>query len=299
MESVWDILWLNLVSDLLFTVLLAGLLMLAAGLFLKRQRRKVFRFFDLGPHNPRLNIFVSRVEVRRGGTEGTDGLLARGYEGPALVQPEYEGAQAVGRLVQDPLLEVLPNPVRRLLARYSDLLADVEVEIEVSPDDEERAREVLLDGPDAVVLLGSDVYNRLVRRAYESPRSFVRLVVEEGDAAGEPFRASNDDHAEPTFAVEVEQGRWDVIPARGRNEGPRDIGTVQRITLKSGRRLVMCAGISATATYRSCRYLMEKWQELHEDYGDKDFLVVLAMEGRSPGELESAPISRLRGYSQP
>jgi hypothetical protein len=275
----WESVGTSLVASLLYTVFLALAVVAVSAVLLSKQRKRLFGVLSLDPRTPVLRVFVSRLDVLSGGSQGTDGPLATGFVGPALMQLEYGGGRDICRLLEEPFLDVLPDVVRRLLEGRGRYLADVAVHIDVSPPNEAR-RVPQERGSDAVVLVGSDVYSSVVRDVYRQECSFVKLVSE---ATGATFDASRADHGDPTFAIRTDR-KWQVIEARSTG---RELGTIQRVTLPSGRRVLMCAGISASATRGSAEYFSRHWSSLDKQFGAEDFLVVLSFIGQ---EADSAAV---------
>lgn len=257
----------GVIANLVYTLMVAGAALCVTLLVLGRTRRRLFDLLCISDDAPRVQIFVSRLDVRRGGSIGTDGRLAVGFVGPALMQLEYAGALSIAQLLREPFIEALPPFVQRVVVRQVGHLSEVPVSIEVSPDSSSY-RALLEHGTDTVLLLGSDVYSHAVREIYASPVSFICFVSEE---LGCQHNAADPSHGVPTFAVR-EEGRWRPIPAQSMG---RELGTIQRVTLKSGRRVVMCAGVSSSTTCGAAHYLCKNWSRLRVRFGDDDFLVVL------------------------
>ena len=268
----WEDVWTNVFASALYTAILALGIVCISALLLRKQRKRLFRVLSLDDRAPVLRIFVSRLDVLPAGSQGTDGRLAVGFVGPALMQLEYQGGREVCRLLEEPFLDILPDAARRLLEGRGRYLADVDVHIDVSPA-RDGGQTLLENGRDSIVLLGTDVYSPVVRDIYRQSTSFVKVVSE---ATGEDFDASSPDDGDPTFAVRLD-GKWHSL--EGRAAG-REVGTIQRVTLASGRRVLMCAGLSASTTSGSARHFAKHWKALDEQFGDDDFLVVLAFTGQ-------------------
>jgi len=266
----------GMVTNFLYTLLIALALLLMAGAIVRRDRQRLFTLVGLGSQTSTVRIFTSRVDVLKSGSQGTDGRTAVGFIGPALVHPEYSAGLAVETLIRHSHLDALPGFLRKLLQRQSSYLRDIEVVIDVSPGGDSY-RPLLENGSDSVILIGSDVYSHAVRHAYEQSSSFLRFVCE---ATGEKFNASRTDHGDPTFAVATD-GEWQIVPARALG---REIGTVQRVTMPSGRRLLMLAGLSSASTRDAVLYFCNHWRQLYRRHGDADFLIVVAFNGQQPDD---------------
>jgi hypothetical protein len=286
----WGDVGTNLVASLLYTALLALGVIGVSAFLLSKQRKQLFGVLTLDARAPVLRIYLSRLDVLSGGSQGTDGRLATGFVGPALMQLEYQGGREICRLLEEPFLEVLPDVIRRTLEGRGRYLADVDVHIDVSPPPEGR-RPPQERGTDAVVLLGSDVYSPVVRDVYRQNCSFIKLVSERTQ---EDFDASRGDHGDPTFAIRMDR-KWHKIEARSAG---RELGTIQRVTLPSGRRVLMCAGLSASATRGSAEYFARHWSVLDEQFDTDDFLVVLSFAQQEPDSPVVRDAERLRDYER-
>lgn len=279
-SSFWSSVAASVVATVLYTTAVAAAFVTISALALRRQRKRLFAMLGLDPRAPTLRLFVSRLDVIRGGSQGTDGRLAVGFVGPALMELEYLGARSICGLLEEPFLDALPDSLRGLLEGRGRYLADVDIHIAVSPPPEAR-RLPQERGTDSVVLLGSDVYSSVVRDIYRGPCTFVKLVAE---SSGADFDASQPSTDQPTFAVRTDR-KWLTI--EGRSAG-RELGTVQRITLPSGRRVLMCAGISASATRGSGEYFSRHWRVLDDAFGQDDFMIVLSF----PLQEADSPVVR-------
>jgi len=285
-----DTIGISVIADVISAVVLGAGLFFVSTMLKRSSRKRIFEFLGLERSDPVLRVYLSRLDVVHGGSRGTDGILAHGFVGPALMQLEYLGAQSIESVVNDAFLDLLPDPIRHLMEAQSAYLRDVETIIDVSPDND-SGRAILHSSQDTVVLLGSDVYSRPVRRIYHSKKSFIRFVSE---VTGDPFDASDPSHSHPTFAVQTD-GRWMRIQGR---ETHREIGTIQRVTPAKGKSVLMCAGISASSTRGSAQYLAKHWRRFHERFGNDDFLVVLAFpEQKADSHAIVTPIE-IRDYER-
>lgn len=287
---MWESVLASLIANLIYTAFVAASAIAITLIVLGRTRRRLFELLCINTELPRVQIYVSRLDVRRGGSRGTDGRLSVGFTGPALMQLEYSGALAIEKVLREPFVEVLPRFIRRLIVRRVGHLSEVPVSIDVGPD-EKSCQPLLEYGTDTIVLLGSDVYSYAVRSIYRSSNSFIGFVSE---TLGCDYDASDRQHGEPAFAVR-EEGLWHPIPARSIG---REVGTIQRVTLKSGRRVVMCAGISSSTTCASAHYLCNHWLLLSARFGSDDFLVVLGFAEQSADALGLREAEELPDYEK-
>src|SRR5262245_50834898 len=77
----------NLVAALIIALLGVGTYLLVV----ISERKKIFRFFGVSGKLPSVRIYVSRLEIKPGGTVGFEPIKA-GYHGPSISKIEYEGA---------------------------------------------------------------------------------------------------------------------------------------------------------------------------------------------------------------
>lgn len=294
MQGFWGSVVAGVIGSAVYTVLITLAFLLITSAVVKRGRRALFSMLCIDPDGAVVHVFLSRLDVLPGGSKGTDGALALGFTGPALMQLEYEGALLFQRLMREKFTEAMPRLIRRLIRRTNPYLTEIDLRIDVAPD-ERSFLPLLENGVDSNIFLGSDVYNHAVRTVYRDEDTFIKFVAE---ATGEEFNAGEHRSVDPTFAVKTDD-LWYVVPARSIG---REVGTVQRVTLKTGRRLLMCAGVSASATYGSARFFCENWKVLHKRFGEDDFLVVLSFRGQeadapavhSPEELPDLSRRRSR-----
>jgi hypothetical protein len=290
MSDFWSSVAASVIASVAYTFLITIMFLLITSTVIKHHRRALFSMLCIHPDGATIRVFLSRLDVLPGGSKGTDGVLALGFTGPALMQLEYEGALLIQRLVRERFVDVMPRLIRALIRRSNPYLTEVDFLIDVAPD--ERSFLSLLDnGADSNIFLGSDVYSHAVRRVYRDESTFIRFVAE---STGENFDAGKDASEEPTFAVRTAD-LWYPVPARSIG---REVGTIQRVTLKTGRRVLMCAGISASATYGSARFFYENWRALHQRFGGDDFLVVLAFRDQEPDTHAVHPPEELLDLSR-
>jgi hypothetical protein len=88
---------------------------------------------------------------------------------------------------------------------------------------------------------------------------------------------------------------WFTIPGRA---AARELGTVQRVTLASGRRVLMCSGISASATQGAASYVCRSWRNLKQHFSDDDFLVVLSFPGQQADSPQVREPEVLRDFER-
>lgn len=284
----WVAVSTGLVANLLYTLAVLGLATAAGVAFARRRRKRIFEFFRLQGTAPNIRIILSRLDIPSGCSEGTDGRLLGGYVGPALMESEYKSALHLQDVVVQSGLDRLPRLLRSPIERASSFLARIESSIEVCPKLNACAP-LLGAGTHSLVILGSDVYTPVSRFAYDDPASFMRVVDQTTAHRYNPLDESRDS---PTIGIRAEQGYY-AIPAR---RIQRELGSIQRVTLRTGRTVLMCTGTSDATTARSVEYLSSEWTRLHNEMGSDDFLVVFACTRSPDGGL--GPPERLRDFDR-
>jgi len=273
----WSSIASNLASDIIYTVIISILAIIFTAVFVGIGRRRLFSFFSIDRSKPELTIYLSRIDVRPGGTNGTDGPTQVGFVGPALDQMEYLGALEIKKLFLSHLVEAIPRAFKRSLQMKENNLSEVAVQIDATPD-EPRSIEVLDALPSGMVLIGSDVYSHLARAAFNSSATFVHFVSEQ---SGEPYRSGISKFRDATFSVCTDdpQRPWQTI---SRKNGSSDIGIIQRISLSGKQPLIMCAGNSSISTHLATLHLCSNWRQYDREFNGDDFLVVLEITVNVP-----------------
>lgn len=264
----------GLLSSLLYTLLAAVIAFVVVFVIIRRERRRLLDFFAIDPQVRRAQILLSRLDVVAGGSQGADGVLRLGFIGPALMGHEYNGARAIQHLFDSAYLDNVPKFLRTLVSTRREYLGEVATEIDVAPA-EAGAMGLFDDSGTCLITIGSDVYSHFVRMVYRSPASFIDFVHE---SDGVMFNGSHEREDPPSFRVKGLDG-----PISARSVG-REIGTVQRVTLPSGRRVTMCAGISSATSRGAAEHLARNWRALEARFRQDDFLVVLSFPGQQPDE---------------
>jgi len=245
----------NIYANIISTILCAipGVILLFTTVIINRQR--TLRFFGISRQKPALRIYVSRLEIKPSGTIGIEPIEI-GYSGPAINQVEFQGALLIRDALRSKWLSLLPSRLQDWLGQQSVTLMTVDPPIEVSPQVEADV------SYDNLVVLGSSVYSLVSKIYLEHPSCMFQFVK---NASGERTLRMRDG------------GLKDVeLPGRSKDQ---ELGIIQRINDHNhGTVVYICAGLGASATYGSIRYLIKNWVYLQRKYKDADFGICLAFK---------------------
>jgi hypothetical protein len=220
------------------------------------------RFFAVGGRR-KVAIFASNLVVNGGGTTALE-KATRGYEGSALMEPEFKGAL----LIRDALDSQRVPDWLRALTSVKDRLRTLP-DIFVSPTPNGVTQE--LETYDTLILIGSQIYNSLTKHLIRD--GYFRFdEVGQGGKTIRVIRGTNRVKA----SVERKfrwQGRDNLPP-----DEPSEPAFLQKVDyLYDGRRrtIVTCAGIGIWGTFASAWYLASHWREIFDEVGDSEFGIYL------------------------
>ncbi len=226
------------------------------------RRRNIVAFFGISRSAPRVSIFLSNIQILPGGSAGIEGI-ATGYHGPSISKLEYEGALPLQRLLRDKPWPIL-NDIREGFEGKLLGIRQLEVEIELSPPN--PLKDVTIS-PGTLIVAGSPIYNSYTD--YYVNRYFRKDHV---DSAYYYFHREADGerviklHRKGLSSDSLLQGRKHKVES----------AFIQRINdSEHGLTVFICAGLGASATYGSLRFLRKHWQRLQRDYGDREFMIGL------------------------
>ena len=244
----------NLISALLITMI--GLITFSAIFLVERQ--KLLRFLGVNRRAQDISIYVSRLEIKPGGTTGFENLT-KGYHGPGIIRIEYKGALLVRDLLYLRFIARLPNSIKRIITEKYITLANIDPSIDVSPS---KLDEI----PDHnLILLGSSIYNLATKE-----------MLKQSSSEYEFFRKENG-----ALSLRL---RRECLEIPGREAG-RELGIIERINdTRKGRTTFICAGLGASATYGCARYLAENWRHLRRYYKENEFSLCLAFPNQKPND---------------
>jgi hypothetical protein len=212
----------GILTGLLVPVLL---FLLGAGCFLWRRRR-LLSLFGVSRSRP-LTIYLSRVEVLRGGSRGPDGL-PRVFSGPTVTASEANAAAHLAGLFEYliPGLESQPGLLKTLFTR------DIPISVEPSPL---SSSDITSEG--SIVTVGSPGYN--VVSAWAQDRLNPKVMFSDDNGA--------------------------LVTNTGRRIDDPTLGLVQVLyDAQSDRPVFWAAGITEAGTRVALLYLSSKWDELRK-----------------------------------
>jgi hypothetical protein len=259
---------IEVIASLISAIILA---VLGFGIYLAfylKERQGLLRFFGVSKKLPRLRIYLSRMEIKPGGTVGFE-PVSQGYSGPSISEVEYEGALLIRNRLRSTLVALLPKRVQYWLGQHHITLLTLDPPVDVCP---QALGDLALDNR---VTLGSSIYNLYSKHYLEYPCSQFYF-----------FKTNN---GERVIRIRS-RGLKDVeIPGRS---AERELGVIQRIIDSAhGNTVFICAGLGASATYGCARYLIENWKKLFRKYGDTEFGICLAFPQQPPdSEIVVDPI---------
>lgn len=249
---------LNIASDITAAIIITLFGILSIFFFYILDRQRMLKFFGINNNNPRITIFVSRLEIIPGGTTGFE-PLTQGYFGPGIIRVEYKGGLLVREALRSRLLARLPQGFQEWLSTRSIALTDVEPTIDVSPKGSDEFPN------DNLILLGTGIYNLGSKIYLGHPSSC--------------FEYSKNEKGDRVFKLRTRGMEGVEIP--GRSAG-RELGIIQRINDHNcGRTIFICAGLGASASYGCVRFLMENWKTLQRNHKDNEFGICLAFSEQS------------------
>ena len=236
--------------------------------FYWRNRKEKLSFFGITQKNPEISLYLSRLEVKRQGTEGLI-PIDRGFMGPAIIKIENDAALCVKEELEQKILAVLPKSILVWLGKQNLSLRSLKVPINIGPPKsaESSIHEYLNTN---LILLGSKMYNLLSKYYLEDylPRKSSCYCYYEKNKEGERI-----------IGVRYRNGIEDM-PLRGRSHG-REIGFIHRFKdTESGINVFLCIGHGSSATHGSVKYLLENWRDLNKAYGSNDFIICFAFRGQ-------------------
>jgi len=259
---------IEIIADLISAFILALVGFGIYFLFYLKERQSLLRFFGVTQKLPRLRIYLSRMEIKPGGTVGFE-PITKGYSGPSISEIEYEAAMLIRNRLRSSLLGLLPKRIQYWLGQHHITLLTLDPPIDASP---QALGDLALDNR---VTLGSNIYNLYSKYYLERQAGY--------------FYFDKNDNGERVVRIRSEGLSNIEIP--GRSTG-KELGIIQRIVdSEYGNTVFICAGLGASATYGSARYLVANWKKLYQKYRDAEFGICLAFPHQpSDSEVVVDPI---------
>ncbi len=233
--------------------------------FVYRKRRRLFQFFGITKECPRLMVYLSTVFVHPFGSEDFRGEV-RSFAGPAVPATELSTIEPIAELFNDPLLDSLPATIRTWLGekvhwsfgKISPIFAS-------SPHDRNQVER------GNIITVGSQYYNSAGDLYTETCNPVLKI-----EQVGQ------------TMVICVKQGarQGDVFQPRvGQAD---DLAIVEKLQDAATQSTVfIAAGLGIVGTMGAVRFMAEKWEKLHEDFGMKPFTICLRFQdvGSDPNVL--------------
>lgn len=256
-QGFWDGCAANVATTVAFGLL--GLFLYVLAIVKAQTRRgRLLQFFGINDRHRDTSIYVSRLEVKPGGTTGVE-KLHEGYVGPAIVRLEYDAALSLKRELDSNWLVHVPNRFRAFFRTSKGAFSSLNPMVDVSPPSSYPDADMKRILSSNLVLLGGVVYNILSARCLRSNTSFFDL---EKSSSGDWDVVLRTSGAEQTLV--------------GRSNG-QELAIIQRFTHKeTGNTIIVCAGLGAGATHASVLYLLEHYATLRRRYLQRDFGICLA-----------------------
>jgi len=228
MESILQ----GVASNAIFFILLLVL----GGVWFLFWRRQLLSLFRVSS-SKQLTIYLSRIQVQRGGAVGPDGL-ARTFQGSTVTTIESSCASQIAGLFEYlmPGLQAQPGILKTLLTR--------DISVSVSPSPQIFAPQSVVG---TIVTVGSPGYNSVSAWA-------------QGLNPKAAFSQNNDR----------------IVTQTNRQITDPTIGVVQILyDAQSQRRVFYLAGLSEAGTSAALLYVALKWQKLYSLLGSNDVVCCL------------------------
>ncbi len=282
----------NLIGQILVNIA-SNLLTLVPGVFLfalfVRNRQQLFKFFGIKPSIHKVDIYLSRLEIKEGGTTGVEGEdITVGYYGPAINFVEYQAALQIHDLFHRRILAWLPEGfIVKPFFAFSKIIPDIRISPHTQPEMKRETDERDKNGVRNLILIGDGTYN-IYSQSYLkncSPDYVFKKVNGIRSVIG----------VQGTFKNKLIEGR----KTKKYKKGEKQVAIIQRflepIGSKEGhnRTVFLCAGTGSAATCASVRYLIDNWQTIHKAVKPTDtFSILLTLE--MPRDIKH--IDDLEGY---
>jgi hypothetical protein len=267
---------LSSITGNIFTIIGGSLIYFVIRLL---QRRGRLRFFGIDQSTSEITIYLSRLRVKPGGTEGYVDLK-RGYVGPAITAVEYQAALEIRELLYGRLI-LIPRRVQEFLGNRFLALKPIDPRIVMSPAMSEQNTLVDREIHEARVLLGSEAYNSLTKHYVTDSKACEAC-----------------DFQMKEIPVEVGEGEKERAflfrKTAGTVRGPsrqREVAVLQRFRDHHDRQVIVCAGLGSGGTAGCARYLADHWKTLQREVGDRVFTKWLTFEPNldNPDGIEEIP----------
>lgn len=229
---------INLISDLIFLVLVTLLAFMGGVIWIRSRRRRIMRFFGISLTR-RAVVYLSNIRVIGGGSIGVDSVQ-RAFSGETVSFEEMRIAGEFANLFAFPF----PKLSQSLSGFLSGWLVDTtRIQLQRSP-----VSETEIDLSTSLVTLGSPAYN------------IVSQYVEQ--------------HA--NCHAKFSKDMSSIIVSNLPPIDDKRYGFIQKITGGDKRTAYFyAAGLSTLGTVGAAHYLCDQWSYLEKEHRDKGFTVLL------------------------
>ncbi len=229
---------INLISDLIFLVLVTLLAFMGGVIWIRSRRRRIMRFFGIS-QTRRIVVYLSNIRVVQGGSIGVDGV-SRSFSGETVSFEEMRVAGEFANLFAFPF----PKISQSLSGFLSGWLVDTtRIQLQRSP-----VSETEIDRSTCLVTLGSPAYN-IVSQCVEQDTN-CHAKFSEDMSSITAYNLPPIDDVRYSFLQKITD---------------RDKGTVY----------FYAAGLSILGTVGAVQYLCDQWADLEKEHRDKGFTVLL------------------------
>lgn len=289
---MWKDVCINIFSDLMFLVAATAVYSI---FYLITDRRRLLKFFGIW-ESKRITIYISNLNILRGGAAGSDGLRYS-FQGAAIAAEE---SKAVTRL-QSLFNYFLPKQIDKPNLLNKLFISDIDVEVMPAPSDINAIEQSC-----SVIGLGSPAYNFVSGEIQKDSRILAKFgnsnpttadedgfvnengrIVPSGSAAGTAIPVFSGSPLPTGTPLPSMENFYTVFQAQSRtalqievsNVSPYHdplFGFIQRyFDYEKQRNVFYVAGLSDFSTAGCVYYLISNWKKLFKKYGDKTAFVVL------------------------
>lgn len=233
-NEIWLGVLANIVTAVLFMAVFTLTYTIRAWLGM-RERRSMVAFFGVKPTQPRVTIYLSRIQ-----SAGEYAPGSRGFFGECFSRAEYEAALIYRERFKSKWFPMIPRDWFGWLLQREFTWVELDPPIKTSPAESLPQEQIAGLLSENVILVGSDVYNVLSSYVFGSMQSNLYF---HQDQAGNRVITQRDTKVR--------------YPSRA--EG-KETALIQRF-VKNGRILTQCAGTGAGATAGAMNFLLKNWVE--------------------------------------
>ena len=231
-----------------------------------KNRSGILNFFGVSSSKSEISIFLSRLIIKKGGTEGNV-QITDGYSGSAVTKPEYEAGLLLHNKLQAKPLAILPQGIRGWIGKKLLILKSMDVPLLLSPPKVD-----LLNTHESfdncIILIGTGVYNSLTH--YYMNDYFLKYK----DIYKWNFYYTKNSEGERIIGARG-KGSANLSVIEGREAKTETAFIMKFFDVDHKITVFICAGLGSCATYGSARYLAQKWDQLKKEFGNRDFGIAL------------------------